>query len=173
MDPNSEGDSARAGRRWSGWRLWAVLLGGLVLFVVAFDLLERLVAPDAPPPTEMTGEPADPPEPIRPEITKLDDNGVEIKVGRLNRMTIYLDGEGKADALIACIEEGIASSSVLSDGEAAQPPASNGFIARHVRAQQVQEEVSRIQEACMFDALDTRIPPLPPLPTSPAAPPAQ
>lgn len=170
MDPTSEEDSARAGRRWSGWRLWAVLLGGLVLFVVAFDLLERLVTPDAPLPNEMAAEQAEPPEPIRPEITKLDDDGVEIKVGRLNRMTIYLDGEGKADALIACIEEGIASSSVLSDGEAGQPPASNGFIARHWRAQQVQEEVIRIQDACLMGALDTRVPPLP---TPPTAPPAQ
>lgn len=173
MDPGTEADSARAGGRWSGWRLWGVLLGGLVLFLVAFDLLERLVTPDAPPPTETAVDQAAPPEPIRPEITKLDGEGVEIKVGRLERMTIYLDGEGQADALIACLEEGMASSSALSEGEASQRPASDGFIARQVRAQQVREEVKRIQEACLLRALDTRIPPIPPQPTPPTAPPAQ
>lgn len=168
MDPTSEADGARAGRRWSGWRLWAVLLGGLVLFLVVFDLLERLVTPDEPPPAEITGEQADPPEPIRPEITRLDGGGVQIKVGRLNTTTIYLDDEDGVDALIACIEEGIEASSALAEGEAAQPPASNGFIARRVREQQVQDEVQRIQNACLMGALDTRIPSIPPLPTPPA-----
>jgi hypothetical protein len=168
MDATPEEGGARAGTRWSGWRLWAVLLGGLVLFLVAFDLLERLVTPDAPPPTALTDQQAESLEPIRPEITKLEGGGVRIKVGRLNTTTIYLDDEGQVDALIACIEEGVESSSSLTDGEAAQPPASDGFIARRVRAQQVQQEVIRIQEACMVAALDTRIPPIPPLPTPPA-----
>jgi hypothetical protein len=141
----------------------------LVLFIVAFTVLERLVAPDGPPPTETPGGQADAGEPIRPEITKLDGGGVQIKVGRLNTTTVYLDDVNQADALIACIEEGIASSSALADGEAAQPPASNGFIARRVRAQQVQEEVNRIQNACLMGSLGTRIPPIPPIrPSAPA-----
>ena len=51
----------------------------------------------------------------------------------------------------ACIEEGIATSSALTEGEAGQPPTSNGRFARSVRAEQVWTEVIRIHNHCTTD----------------------
>jgi hypothetical protein len=161
MVPTPDRDRDRAGGIWSRWRLWGGLIGGLILFVVAFDLLEGLVMPDEPSAAELSAGEAEPPEPIRPRVEKLEGGGVQVSVGRHHRIRIFLEDETEADALIACIEEGIASSAALTDGEASQPPASRGLFPWQQRSQQVWDEVARIQNRCMLEKLDHALPPLP------------
>ena len=133
---------------WSNWRQWAIALGALILFLVVFDQLERWVKPDAPPGAEVASDPAAPLEPIRPEVTRLGSSGVRVVVEGGHRLTLNLDDEARADRLITCIEEAIATSPALTEGEAGQPPESNGLFARRARAEQVWNEVIRIHNDC-------------------------
>jgi len=148
MDSTPDRDNSHARRVWSKWRHWAIPLGVLVLFVVVFDLLERLVEPDAPPGDEVASEPAAPLEPIRPEVTRLGSTGVRLEVEGGNRITQHLDNEAQADRLITCLEEGIATSPAFAEGEAGQPPQSDRLLARSVRAEQVWNEAIRIHNGC-------------------------
>jgi hypothetical protein len=166
MESTPDPDREPSGRRWPRWRLWAGLIGGLILFVVAFDLLERLVTPDEPGAAELSAGAAAP-ESILPRVEKLAGGEVQVSVGRHRRIRILLEDEAEADALIACIEEGIASSPALTGADASQPPALTGLISWHQRSEEVWDEVARIQEACMLSRLDAAIPPLPAPPPDP------
>jgi hypothetical protein len=148
--PDRDNRHARGAR--SNWRRWAILLGALILFVVAFDLMGRLVEPSARPGAEVAPDPASLLEPIRPEVTKLGRSGVRVVVDEGGyRLTHDYQDEAKADRLIACIEEGIATSPALTEGEAGQPPGSDSLFARNVRAKQVWMEVIRIHNGCTMD----------------------
>jgi hypothetical protein len=159
MESTPDRDSPRSGGPWSNWRRWAILLGILILFAVVFDVLERWVTPQERPRAGVASDPDVPLEPIRPEVTKVGDDGVRVELEGGNRMTIRLDDETKADRFIACIEEGLASSTALTEGEAGQPPTSDGMIARRVRSNQVWNEVIRVYNGCMATVADIPIPP--------------
>jgi hypothetical protein len=159
MDHLPDPDGARRSRR-----PWLLLVGAVIAFAAIFTSVERLVTPETATTAEGAAAPTGPLDPIRPEIVRLDEVEVQVSVGRNHRLRIHFDDEAEADALIACLEEGIASSAELAEGEAAQPPAAVGFIARHRRAQQVWDEVMEIQDACMLGSLDAPIPPVPPPP---------
>ena len=148
MSSTPDRGGQRSGGRWKKWRGWAILIGALILLVVVFDLLERLVPPDAPSAADVAPDPATPLEPIRPELTRLGSTGVRLEVEGGNRITQHLDNEAQADRLIACLEEGIATSPAFAEGEAGQPPHSDSLLARRVRAEQVWNEAIRIHNGC-------------------------
>ena len=158
MESTPDRDNRHARRGWSSWRLWTILLGALILLVVVFDLLERLVEPDARPAAAVASDLATQLDPVRPEVTKLAQSGVRVEVEGGYRITQHLDEEAQADRLIACIEEGIATSPVLTEEEAGQPPESAGLFARKSRAKQVWTEVIRIHNDCTMN-LDHAPPP--------------
>ena len=151
MESTPDRDDRHTRGVWSKWRRWAILLGALILFAVVFDLLGRLGEPGARPDAEVASDPATPSEPIRPEVTKLGRSGVRIEVEGGYRMTQNLHDEAKADRLIACLEEGIATSPALTEGEAGRPPEAPGPFARNARTKQVWIEVIRIHNACATD----------------------
>jgi hypothetical protein len=124
------------------------VLGALTLFVVVFDLLESLIEPDARPTAEIASDPATPLEPIRPEVTKLGRRGVRIVVTGDYRITQHLHDEAQADRLIACVEEGIATSPAFAEWEAEQGRESDTLFARNAHAEQVWNEVIRILNGC-------------------------
>jgi len=150
MESTPDRDSRHSKGAWSNWPRWAILLGALVLFAVVLGLLERLVEPGAQPGAEVASDPATPLELIRPEVTKLGHAGVRVVVEGEYRMTQNYHDEIRADRLIACLEEGIATSTAFTEGEAGRPPGSNA-IAREIRAKQVWIEVIRIHNACTTD----------------------
>ena len=134
-------------------RALGLLLGGLALFVVGFNVLERLVAPGSPrvalPTDEQRGDPI---EPIRPEVRRLGSDGVVIDAGELRRTTIVIDGSSEdVDLLLACLEEGIEQS--FSDGGSFVPPGSDGWLTRRAHrraiAKHVGDEIDRIKDQCM------------------------
>ncbi len=142
-----------AGKSRSRVRALGLLLGGVVLFVVGFNLLERLVTPDRPSPTVPTEEDrSDSIEPIRPEVRKLGSDGIVIDAGEHRRTTIVIDGTAEdVDVLLACIEEGIERS--FSDGGSFVPPGRDGWLTRRAHrraiAKHVGDEVDRIKDRCM------------------------
>jgi len=144
--PNRSNPDTRGS--WSRWRLWAILLGAAILFVVVFDLLERLAEPGARPGAEVASDPATPLEPIRPQVTKLGTSGVRVVVAGGYRLTQNHHDEVKADNLVACLEEGIATSPAFIKGEAGQPPESDDLFARNARAKQVWMAVIGIHNHC-------------------------
>jgi len=164
MDQPPASNGARPDGARSSRRPWLLLLGAVVVFAALFTLVEKLVTPGTASTVQGDEGPGELPDPIRPEIVRLDEVSVQVRVARDHRIRIHFDDAAEADALVACLEEGIASSPELTDGEAARPPAASGFIARHRRAQQVWDEVMKIQNGCMLDGLDTVIPPIPPVP---------
>ncbi len=120
---------------WSNWRLWAVLLGALILSAVVFDMLERLVDPGTSGQRgEVASDSAPPLAPIRPEVTKRGSSGVRVVVEGGYRMTQNYHEEAVADRMIACLEDGITNSPALTEEEA--------------RAKQVWHEVIRIHNSC-------------------------
>jgi len=141
------------------WRGWALLLGGLVLFVTALELLERLFPRERAAPAEVAEMPATPAEPVRPEITR-HDNVVEIQVG-FHRTTIRLgEDEGSVDDLVACLEAGIERA--VADGRLS--PASDDFFARLMRDAEVSQEVNRIAFRCVRPSRGEPTVPPPPAP---------
>ncbi len=141
-------------------RALGLLLGGGVLFVVGFNLLERLVTPGTPPaavPTEEDRQ--DPFEPIRPEVRNLGRDGVVIDAGELLRTTLVIDGSSEdVDLLVSCLEEGIEQS--FSDGGSFVPPGSDGWLTRRAHrrayAKHVGDEIDRIQDECMQSTIHRR-----------------
>ena len=108
--------------------------------------------PGAPPGAEVASNQSSQLEPIRPEVTKLGRSGVRVAVVEGDyRLTQNHHDEAKADRLIACLEEGIATSPALNEGEAGKPPESDNTFARNFRAKQVWFEVIRIHNACTTD----------------------
>jgi hypothetical protein len=158
MESTPDRDSRQLKGPWSKWRWWVILLGALILLAVVFDLLGRLTGPDAQPGAGGVSDAASTLESIRPEVTKLGRSGVRIAVDDVYRMTRDLHDEAQADRMVACIEEGIAKSPVLTEGEAAPASVSDVVLARNVRAKEVWMEVIGIYYDCTMD-LDLAPPP--------------
>ncbi len=156
----SEPASPTASKSGSRVRALGLLLGGLALFAVGFNLLERLVAPDSAPVAVPTAEHrSDPIEPIRPQVRKVGSDGVAIDAGELRRTTIVIDGSSEdVDLLLACLEEGIEQS--FSDGGSFVPPGSDGWLTRRAHrraiAKHVSDEIDRIKDQCMQSSVHRR-----------------
>ena len=134
-------------------RGWWCLAGGVIVFVVAFSLLERLAR------DESTGSPSGPTAsgeaeagPPPPELIKRDDGGVEIRHDFFRRTTIRLSNEEDGKALFDCLTRSIEQT--FGDG-------TEGWSRRRVR-----RETQRIQEACMASFHGLPVPPRPPRPGS-------
>ena len=136
----------RENRRSSSARNWWLLIGGVVVFVLGFSLLESLVG------TEPTGstpaqDAAAPTSPAAPEVRRLDDGAIEIRHDFFRRSTIRLDDEDEEQALFDCLTQGIEES--FADG-------TEGWDRERVR-----DETRRIQNECL-GLQDIPVPPLPP-----------
>jgi hypothetical protein len=130
MDPESERSSAA--------RKWWLLIGGIVVFVVAFSLLESLVRTEPAPSAEGStpaGDPDAAPSPPPPELRRLDDGAIEIRHDFFRRSTIRLGNEDDEKALFDCLAQGIEQT--FADGTA-------GWDRARVR-----RETQRIQDACL------------------------
>ena len=127
MDPDSE--------RTSSARKWWLLIGGIVVFVVGFSLLERLVRTESTPSERGSAEDADAAwSPAPPELRRLDDGGIEIRHDFFRRTTFRLGNEDDAQALFECLEQRIEET--FGDTE--------GWDRGRVRS-----ETQRIQDECM------------------------
>jgi hypothetical protein len=126
MDPES-GRSSSA-------REWWLLIGGIVVFVVAFSLLENLVGT-----SEKGSTPAEAvdaaPSSTPPELRRLDDGAIEVRHDFFRRSTIRLGNEDDEKALFDCLEQGIEQT--FGDG-------TEGWDRRRVR-----RETRRILDECM------------------------
>lgn len=130
------------------WRMWLLLLGGLVLFVAAQEMLEKLFPHERPVPSEAAEAATVPEESVRPKITRLDD-GVEIEIG-FRRTTIRLgQDEGSIDDLIACINERI--DRAIAEGRWPESTSAD-FFARLAREGELANEVNRIVTIPCFEA---------------------
>jgi hypothetical protein len=103
------------GKKLSSARNWWLLIGGFVVFVVAFSLLEHLVG------TESTGSrPAQDAtsltSPASPEVRRLDDGAVEIRHDFFRRSTIRLGNEDEGQAVLRLIRSRFGSSFRLGWG---------------------------------------------------------
>ena len=143
MDPESE--------RSSSTRKWWLLVGGIVVFVVAFSLLESLVRTE-PTPSEKGSMPAAAPSPAPPELRRLDDGAIEIRHDFFRRSTIRLGNEDKEKALFDCLTQGIEQT--FGDGTV-------GWDRGRVR-----RETQRIRDECL-GLHDIPIPPRPLQPLRP------
>ena len=136
-------------------RSMGLLLGGLLLFAVAFSLVERLAGPAAAPQTVAASEgekPAEVPELVIPEIRREGSDGVVIDAGELRRTTIVIDGgPQQVDLLVECLEHGIEAS--FSEGGSFVPPDASGWLTRgaHRRAlaKATGDEIDRIKDECL------------------------
>ena len=144
MDSESE--------RSSSARKWWLLVGGIVVFVVAFGLLESLVRTE-PTPSEEGSTPAVAADatlsPAPPELRRLDDGAIEIRHDFFRRSTIRLGNEEDEKALFDCLAQGIEQT--FGDGTEGWDRA------------RVLRETQRIQDECM--SLHRKpVPPRPPRP---------
>ncbi len=144
MDPES-GRSSSA-------RKWWLLIGGVVVFVVAFSLLESLVRTE-PTPSEKGSMPAAAPSPAPPELRRLDDGAIEIRHDFFRRSTIRLGNEEDEKALFDCLAQGIEQT--FADG-------TEGWNRARVR-----HEAQRIHDECMSSLHDIPVPPRPLRPPRP------
>ncbi len=96
MDPESERSSS-ARKRW-------LLIGGVVVFVVAFSLLESLFSTEPTTPAEDAGA-ATSPRP--PELRRLDNGEIEIRHDFFRRSTFRMGDEDEEKALFDCLGQGI------------------------------------------------------------------
>ena len=130
-----------------------LLLGGLALFAVVFNLLERLATPATPEESSVTEEhdDASAPEAIIPEVRRLGVDGVVIDAGELRRTTIVIDGgPEKVDLLVACLEAGVEQA--FGEGGSFVPPGATGWLTRGAQRRAyekyVRDEVDRITDEC-------------------------
>jgi hypothetical protein len=148
MFSNRNGGREKGSRR--GWRTWAVLLGAALLFVVFFDLLERLTATESTPPAQSlpAGESVD-----LPRVTRLGQQGIRIDFWG-GGTVIRIEGvEGDRDAVIACIEDGMAE--LFAD-----TTSPTGFFARRDHDRWMVQEVRRINNECSASPLLPQLPPV-------------
>lgn len=147
MEPESETSSSA--------RKWWLLIGGIVVFVVAYSLLESLVGSE-PTPSGNGSTPAEgadaAPSPAPPQVTRLADGAIEIRHDFFRRTTIRLGNEDDEKALLDCLARGIEET--FGDGTA-------GWSRARVR-----RETQRIQDECM-GLHGMPVPRLPPLPSPP------
>ena len=144
-------DSERKGS--SSARKWWLLIGTIVVFVVAFDLLEKLVRPEPTPSgegstvAEGAGAAA---SPAPPRLRRLDDGAIEIRHDFFRRSTIRLGDEDDEKALFDCLAQGIEQ----TFGEGTE-----GWTRERVRS-----ETQRIQDECLGSTHGIPVPPRPPRP---------
>jgi len=124
-------------------RKWWLLIGGIVAFVVAFDLLERLVPSNEGPAAAEDAALVSSPAP--PELRRLDDGAIEIRHDFFRHSTIRLSNEDDSQALFDCLAEGIEQT--FGEGTA-------GWTRARVRS-----ETQRVQDACLGSNLDLPVPP--------------
>jgi hypothetical protein len=135
--------------RSSSARAWWLLIGGFVVFVVSFSVLEKLVRPE-PTASETPAAGADvAPAPPPPQLRRLDGGGIEIRHDFFRRSTIRLGNEDDEKALFDCLARGIDQS--FEDG-------TEGWDRSRVR-----RETQRIQDECL-GRHDLPVPPRPPRP---------
>jgi hypothetical protein len=145
------GMADRSPGRVTARKVW-LLIGAVVVFVLAFDAIERLARPDREPPegaarngaAEGGGRAAQ-----LPEIVRLEGGGVEIRLDFFRRTTIRLDSEEAEDALADCLERGIAET--FGEGTEDWP------------ALRIRREMRRIRNGCTAGMID--LPPVPPPPS--------
>jgi len=143
MDPKQE--------RSSSARKWWLLIGAFVIFLVAFDLVERLVRTESTPSEE--GSPAAEgafgarPN-TAPELRLLKDGGIEIRHDFFRRTTIRVQSEERRKALFDCLTQGI---------EETFGGGTEGWDRQRVR-----RDTERIQDECMGSLHDPPVPPLVP-----------
>jgi len=127
-------------------RKWWMLIGAVVVFVVVFNLLEKLVGPRSAPAADAAGVAREAsPEP--PRILRPEGGGVEIRHDFLRRTTIRLGSPDDEQALADCLTKGI---------EQAFAGGTEGWDRARVR-----EETQRVQDRCMPDLHGIRVPPPP------------
>ena len=138
-------------------RTWWLLIGGGVVFVVLFSLLESLVRPEPTPAVEgpkPVGEHSDvAPSPKPPKLRWADDGAIEIRQGIFSQSRIRLDNEDAEKALFDCLAQGIEQT--FGDG-------TEGWTRKRVK-----RETQRIQDECMASLLDMPELPRPPQPPLP------
>lgn len=122
-------------KRWSASRKRWTLIGGVVVFVVAFSLVESLVGTE---PTSEEGSTStqDPSAPALPEVRRLEDGEIEIRLDFFRRSSIRLGDKDEEQILFDCLTQGIEQ----TFGEGAP----EGWDGKRVR-----EETQRIQNECM------------------------
>ncbi len=137
-------------------RALGLLLGGLALFAVGFNLLERLVAPTTAPVAVPTAEHrSDPIEPIRPQVRKVGSDGVVIDAGELRRTTIVIDGSSEeVDLLLHVSKKSSSSPSPRAEASFRRAPTA-GYSARPTCAQSrsmsVTKSIASRTNACRGD----------------------
>ncbi len=140
-------------KRLSSTRKMWLLIGGIVVFVVVFDLLEKFISSEPTPPrdgsTPEKGANIVQP-PALPELRRLDDGAIEIRHDFFRRSTIRLGNKDEQDALFDCLAHGIEQ----TFGEGTE-----GW-----RRARVRRETQRIQDECMGSSLDMPVLPRPPRP---------
>jgi hypothetical protein len=124
-------------------RKWWLLIGGIVVFVVAFDLLERFVPSEAGSAASEDAVVASGPAP--PVVRRLDDGAIEIRHDFFRHSTIRLEDENDEIALFDCLAEGIERT--FGEGTA-------GWTRTRVRS-----ETQRIQDECLGSNRDLPVPP--------------
>ena len=151
MRSTADQDSRRSSRAPSTRRRWILLIGMVILFVVVFDLLGRLGETDAPRETEAAAESSL--EPILPEVVRVGQSGVRLTLEEGGfRLARNLHDEAVADRLVACLEEGIATTPDLAKGGAAQTPGSAGLFTRNDQAHRVWMVTIGIYNRCLAEA---------------------
>ena len=119
------------GARPSSARSWWLLIGGIVVFLVVFDLIENLISPDP-----AISERADTvPSSAAPTLRRLDDGAIEIRHDLFRRSTIRMGNEDSEKALFDCLAQGM--DQTFEDG-------TEGWTRARVR-----RETERIQDECL------------------------
>ena len=124
-------------------RKWWLLVGGIVVFVVAFDLLERLVGP-SPSASETAPAARGTASPAPPEVRRLEDGAIEIRHDFFRRSTIRLGDEDEQQVLFDCLRQGI---------ERRFGEGTEGWSRERVR-----RETQEIQDACLGAVHDFPLP---------------
>ena len=152
---------AKTGKR-STALLALALAAGLGVIAGLVELAGAIVpAPERPASSVDSGQ-AEPR--IEPQVVKLDDHSVEIRVGAFHRSTIRLGQDESVDPLVECLREGIErAASELDTADAATPR--RGWLFQDPLNLRINDAARRIQNEC----LATHVPRPLGLPEIPAA----
>lgn len=135
----------------SSTRTWLLLVGGIVLLIVGFDLVERLVRTEPTPSADGSAAEEDAAAgatPGLPELRRLEDGGIEIRHDFFRRSTIRLGTEDDQNALFDCLTRGIEQTFGAGTEDWG-----------HGR---VRDETQRILDECLGSFHDVPVPPRPP-----------
>jgi len=135
-------------KRWfATHRKWWLLIGAILVYLLAFDWLERLVR-NEPASSEQNPGAAQriaTSSPRRPEVRRLDDGAVEIRHDFFRRTTIRLGDEDSQDTLFNCLEKGF----------------EERFVGRTEDwdGERVRRETRTVRNACLGEAKEGSAPP--------------